>query len=63
MDSLKSKVQEMEREEILRALEQNNWVMAKAARVLNITERMIGYRIRKYGIRKGGEGGTRKGVV
>lgn len=52
MDSLKKKVQEMEREEILRALEQNDWVMARAARFLNITERMIGYRMKKYGIRR-----------
>lgn len=59
MDSLKKKVQEMEREEILRALEQNDWVMARAARILNITERMIGYRIKKYGIRRGGEGEVR----
>jgi Nif-specific regulatory protein len=28
------------------------WVMSRAARKLGITERMIGYKIRKYGIRK-----------
>jgi transcriptional regulator with GAF, ATPase, and Fis domain len=28
-----------------------NWVMAKAARKLGITERMIGYKIRKHGLR------------
>jgi len=55
MDSLKEKIREIEKEEILRALTETNWVMARAARMLGITERMIGYKIRKYGIRKGGE--------
>lgn len=52
MDSLKDKVKEMERDEILKALEQCNWVMARAARRLGITERMIGYKVRKYGIKR-----------
>ena len=55
MDSLKEKIREIEKGEILRALTETNWVMARAARMLGITERMIGYKIRKYGIRKGGE--------
>lgn len=55
MDTLKDKVKEMERQEIILALMESNWVMAKAARKLGITERMIGYKIRKYGIRKGSE--------
>ncbi|MCL4491287.1 MAG: hypothetical protein M1510_05190 [Nitrospirae bacterium] len=52
MNTLKDKVKEMEREEIINALSDCNWVMAKAARKLGITERMIGYKIKKYGIRK-----------
>lgn len=52
MSTLKDKVKEMEREEILHALQESDWVMAKAARKLGITERMIGYKIKKYGIRK-----------
>ncbi|HMK43177.1 MAG TPA: helix-turn-helix domain-containing protein [Dissulfurispiraceae bacterium] len=52
MGSLKDKVMEIEREEILHALRETEWVMARAARRLGITERMIGYKIRKYGIRK-----------
>ena len=52
MDNLKEKIREIEREEIINALKENNWVMAKAARYLGITERMIGYRIKKLGIRK-----------
>jgi len=51
MDTLKQKIQEIEREEIVNALRECNWVMAKAARKLGITERMIGYKVRKYGLR------------
>ena len=53
MVSLKDKVEEMEKEEILRALKEAGWVKAKAARALGITERMIGYKIKKYGIKVG----------
>lgn len=49
--SLKDKLEELEREEIIRALRECGWVMARAAKQLGITERMIGYKIRKYGIR------------
>jgi Nif-specific regulatory protein len=55
MDTLKDRVKEMEREEILNALRESRWIMAKAARKLGITERMIGYKIKKYGIRREGE--------
>ncbi len=51
MESLKNKIKEMEREEIVKALKDCDWVMARAARQLGITERMIGYKIKKYGIR------------
>lgn len=53
-NSLKDKVKEIERQEIINALKECNWVMAKAARKLGITERMIGYKIKKYEIRKEG---------
>ena len=52
MATLKEKVKELEREEIINALRECNWVMAKAARKLGITERMIGYKVKKYGIQK-----------
>lgn len=55
MGSLKDKINEIEKEEIVKALKECNWVMAKAARKLGITERMIGYKIKKYGIRKEGD--------
>ena len=59
MSSLKDQIKEIEKEEIVRALRDCDWVMAKAARQLGITERMIGYKIKKYGIRKGEDEGKR----
>jgi Nif-specific regulatory protein len=52
MESLKDKVKEIEKEEILNALRECNWVMSRAARKLGITERMIGYKMKKYQIKK-----------
>ena len=51
MYTLKNRIKDMEREEIINALRECNWVMARAARRLGITERMIGYKIKKYGLR------------
>ena len=51
MESLTEKVKEIEREEIINAMKGCNWVMSRAARQLGITERMIGYKIKKYGLR------------
>ena len=48
--TLKDKVKDMEKVSILKALRECNWVQARAARKLGITERMIGYKIKKYGI-------------
>ncbi len=52
MNSLVKRVEDIEREEIINALRACRWVKAKAARELGITERMIGYKIKKYGIKK-----------
>jgi Nif-specific regulatory protein len=52
MESLKEKVKGLEREEIINALKECNGVMSRAARRLGITERMIGYKVKKYNIRK-----------
>jgi molybdenum-dependent DNA-binding transcriptional regulator ModE len=70
MDTLKDKIMELEKVEIIKALRQCGWVMARAARKLGISERMIVYKIDKYGIRSkevrwvslngGGESGTVK---
>ncbi len=54
MDSLKEQIRRMEQEAIVNALKESDWIMAKAARTLGITERMIGYKIKKYEIRKEG---------
>ena len=51
MNTLRNRIKEMEREEIISALKECDWVMARAARRLGITERMIGYKIKKYGLR------------
>jgi Nif-specific regulatory protein len=51
MDTLRNRLKEMEKDEIINALRECDWVMAKAARKLGITERMIGYKIKKYGLR------------
>jgi len=51
MDSLKNKIEVLEKEEIIHALRESNWVMSRAAKALGITERMIGYKIKKYGLR------------
>jgi transcriptional regulator with GAF, ATPase, and Fis domain len=39
---------ELERNEVLRALTQNDWIQTRAARDLGITLRQMGYRIRKF---------------
>lgn len=43
-------MQEIERREILRALQKNDWVQSWAARELGFTLRQIGYRIKKFGL-------------
>jgi Nif-specific regulatory protein len=37
-----------ERERLLSAMEKSGWVQAKAARILNLTPRQIGYALKKY---------------
>jgi Nif-specific regulatory protein len=53
MNFLKDKVEGMEREEIVNALRESSWIMARAAKRLGITERVIGYKMEKYGIKRG----------
>jgi len=50
MKSLKKEIELFEKKEILNALRECSWIISKAARKLGITERMIGYKIKKYGI-------------
>jgi len=45
-------LQDIERAEIEAALRRNGWVQVRAARDLGLTERQIGYRIKKYGLNR-----------
>lgn len=55
-----SLIKKIEKIEITRALCECNWVKIRAAKRLGITERMIGYKIKKYGISKGGIKNTKE---
>jgi Nif-specific regulatory protein len=48
--SLTSNIEEIERTNIRDALEKTGWIQAKAAKLLGLTSRQIGYKIKKYGI-------------
>lgn len=41
-------LQDMERNEIIAALRRNDWIQHKGAKDLGITQRQMGYRVRKY---------------
>jgi len=45
-----SSLERSERDQILKALKENNWVQKRAADALGISGRVIHYKIRKYGI-------------
>ncbi len=51
-ESLKTGIEEIEKSMVIDALEKTGWVQAKAARMIGITPRQIGYKIKKYGIDK-----------
>jgi Nif-specific regulatory protein len=48
--TLEADIQEIERTNILSALEKTGGIQARAARLLGITPRQIGYKIKKYGL-------------
>ncbi len=48
--SLITNIEELEKTNILNALDNSGWVQAKAARLLGISPRQIGYKMKKYGI-------------
>jgi transcriptional regulator with GAF, ATPase, and Fis domain len=48
--SLKKTVEALEKELIIKAMKENKWVIAKAARQLDLTERILSYKIKKYQI-------------
>jgi Nif-specific regulatory protein len=43
-------LKEIERERVIAALRRHGWVQARAARELGLTQRQIGYRIKKYNL-------------
>jgi Nif-specific regulatory protein len=45
-----SRIEEMERKEVLSALERNGWNQTRTAAELGITLRQMGYRVRKFGL-------------
>lgn len=45
-----AELRDMERQQVVSALERHGWVQSRAARELGLTLRQIGYRIRKYGL-------------
>jgi Nif-specific regulatory protein len=49
-ESLRAGIEDIEKSSILHALEEAGWVQAKAARMLGITSRQIGYKMKKYAI-------------
>lgn len=51
-DALPSAVEEIEKTRILQALDRTGWIQAKAARLLGITPRQIGYKIMRYGLKR-----------
>ncbi|WP_300159629.1 sigma 54-interacting transcriptional regulator [Solidesulfovibrio sp.] len=58
-----AELRDMERQQVLSALTRHGWVQSRAARELGLTLRQIGYRIRKYGLIREGDGpeGLRRG--
>ncbi|HTP40946.1 MAG TPA: sigma 54-interacting transcriptional regulator [Nitrospiria bacterium] len=49
--SLPRSVQELERTELVAALERTGWVKARAAKRLGLTPRQLSYRVKKYGLK------------
>jgi len=45
-----SRLKNIEKREILRALERNHWIQSQAARELGLTLRQIGYRLKQFGL-------------
>ena len=49
-ESLRAGIADIEKSSILDALDKTGWVQARAARMIGITPRQIGYKMKKYGI-------------
>ncbi len=51
-DALPAAIADIEKAKILDAMRNTGWVQSKAARLLGLTPRQIGYKIKRYGIEK-----------
>jgi Nif-specific regulatory protein len=51
-DALPSTIEDIEKARLVEALTRTGWNQAKAARILGITARQIGYKIRKYDLKQ-----------
>jgi Nif-specific regulatory protein len=49
-DDLRAAPELPQRQRLIRAMEKAGWVQAKAARLLDLTPRQLGYALRKYNI-------------
>ena len=49
-DEEDEQLSQTEREQLVNAMEKSGWVQAKAARLLNLTPRQMGYALKKYNI-------------
>ena len=49
-ESLRAGIEDIEKASIFDALEKTGWIQAKAARLIGLTPRQIGYKMKKYGI-------------
>ena len=49
---LETRLRQVEKEEILKALRARDWVQTRAAELLGISERVLRYKMKKYGIKK-----------
>jgi Nif-specific regulatory protein len=49
-ESLRAGIEDIEKSSILDALEKTGWIQAKAARMIGLTPRQIGYKMKKYGL-------------
>ena len=49
-ESLQAGIEDIEKSSIIEALERTGWIQAKAARIIGLTPRQIGYKIKKYGL-------------
>jgi Nif-specific regulatory protein len=49
-ESLRAGIEDIEKSSILDALEKTGWIQAKAARLIGLTPRQIGYKMKKYGL-------------